>query len=206
MEIKKFEPTQDHLYLNSLITCYREVFSGEPWNEWLECTICNKVFGKNDGLSPFDRCPFCGSNLTFFWKEDAVKKDILNEIAGDAVCEIITIGTKVVGFCWGYPVDADSLEKKLLLPNLAKTIREKFGANQLGYIDEVGILPEYRLQGLGKKLWGRLERSLAEKKCKIIIARSQPKVKMFDWWLKTGYQIIQKYSGKDARAIIACAT
>lgn len=204
METRNFQPVQDSFCLASLITCYREVFSDEPWNEWLRCTSCNKVFGKNDRLAPSDQCT-CGGKLTFFWETETVKNDIFNEITAGATCRIVTSGSEVVGFCWGYPINKAGLEKKLQLPGLAKTFEEKFGEGRLGYIDEVGIIPNLRLRGWGKNLWNQVVDALAKKGCQVIAARSQPNVRIFNWWIKTGYTVIQQYGSDDARVIIARA-
>lgn len=202
MEIHNFHPQKNANWLASLIECYQKIFADEPWNEWLRCTSCNKVFGKNDRLAPSDQCT-CGGKLTFFWETETVKQEILNEISDEAVCKIIIEGNKVAGFCWGYPIDTITLEKKIHLPGLAKILDSSFGLRLLGYIDEVGVTAHLRQKGLGQYLWNEVSRELEKQGCLIIIARSQPNVKMFPWWLRNGFQIVQKYGGEDERVIIA---
>ncbi|MCX6778925.1 MAG: GNAT family N-acetyltransferase [Candidatus Magasanikbacteria bacterium] len=143
--------------------------------------------------------------MVFFWDKEDVRNDIFHEITEKSTSRIVTLGQEAVGFCWGYPTNSVDLEKKIGLPGLAKTINEQFGAVPLGYIDEVGVTPNLRLRGLGKNLWTQAEEILAERGCQVIVARSRPDVKIFNWWIRTGFQIIQKYGGDDKRVVIARA-
>lgn len=202
MKTRTFHPVEDARFLNSLITCYQEVFSDEPWNEWVKCPKCNQVWGKKSGINPSDPCS-CGGSLVNFWDKETVQNDICAEITEQSTARIVTIGQKVTGFCWGYPITSVELEKKLGLPGLAQTITTQFGPGLLGYIDEVGVDPNLRLRGLGKDLWNQIVDILKSRGCQVIIARSRPDVKIFNWWLRTGYQIIQKYGKPDIRVVIA---
>ncbi len=202
MEIQNFHPQKTAEWLTSLIECYQAVFADEPWNEWRRCHKCQKVFGLKQATQGGEFCP-CGNNLAPFWEVAAVKQDILHEVTDEAVCKILIQENKVWGFCWGYPIDSIALEEKTRLPGLTKALDDSFGQKLLGYIDEVGVATHLRQKGWGQLLWNEVSRELQKKGCRVIIARSQPNVKMFPWWLRHGFRLVQKYKGKDERVIIA---
>jgi len=66
-----------------------------------------------------------------------------------ANCFIAIVRKKVVGFTWGYKIiDNDILEKYLKAPGLS----ELLGKETYFLFDKLVVLPEYRNQGIGRRL------------------------------------------------------
>jgi ribosomal protein S18 acetylase RimI-like enzyme len=149
--------------LNSLADCYANgnIWSDYPWDEHRRCPSCPE--GKNNfGLS-FDgnHCPKCESVLVPFWEVDKVKKDIRQQLGREQSRGFLAFADdQIVGFTWGYPVTMNTVivinDLDLQVPDEASILaRHRMGiryTHNLGYIDEVGLIPEFRKQGIARRL------------------------------------------------------
>lgn len=63
---------------------------------------------------------------------------------------------KLVGYSWGYPVDEEELQE---ISHGTTELKQYFGGVQtVWYVDAVGVLEEFRGQGIGPLLFGCLMR------------------------------------------------
>lgn len=78
---------------------------------------------------------------------------------------------RVVGFVWGYRVEPDMEEK---FPDKLQDIEQEFFDGETFVLDEIGVLPEYRGQGLGRELEEMyIEEVAARENTSRIIQRTQ---------------------------------
>lgn len=196
----------DQLQTAELIECYRQVFADAPWNEWLLCPVCGRYWGRQ-ALSELTAMDFshCGQLLVDYWSPRQVALDLRHEITDETSCWLASAGSKVIGFCWGYEISLPELEQKLDL-EITSSLIERFGAARIGYQDEVGVINEWRRQGIGKQLVRRrLEDFLARGlDVGIVRTRALPEPSVtYAWYLQLGYQVIKRYPAADGRVILA---
>ncbi|MBI5306653.1 GNAT family N-acetyltransferase [Candidatus Wolfebacteria bacterium] len=206
----KFNPHHNNNLLESLIACYQSVFADEPWNEWKKCQICGAQWGINDRKNlealNFHHCAEC---VIDFWPSEVVRNDIYKEIMSMSSCWLALSDLKVIGFCWGYPIQINELEKKLKLPNFANSLLSHFRNEcNVAYQDEIGVLRQYRQKGIAKEMFLKRLKDFQLLGLKIGVVRtlednfSVP----YQWYQKLGYQIIDKYdrcNDDDKRIILA---
>ncbi len=152
-----FTPQKDLAGLSKLVACYQDVFADDPWNEWRKCNVCNMKWGTTQ-KSALEALGFlhCGQSVTEFWPAAEVQGDILREVTETTSCWVAYDADVVVGFCWGYAVEARELEKKLKLPGFADAYMREFGRdNRIAYQDEIGVRTEYRGHGIAKQMFYR---------------------------------------------------
>ncbi len=70
---------------------------------------------------------------------------------------------RVVGFTWGYKVEPDEVDVNEKYPAGVEEVQENIYDGETFIIDEVGVLPEYRNQGLGTTLESCLMENLDER-------------------------------------------
>lgn len=214
-EIVRYIPDgKDHRLTGRLIECYREVFADRPWNEFLKCLTCEKYWGTKD-LAELTANGFqhCGVPVVDFWPWQQVLTDIVHEITPEASCWLCISSTRgglaagnyrVLGFCWGYPINGAELEEKLGIKFLEKLGSEDPGP--LAYQDEIGVITSHQGQGIARDLvCHRLNDFLArELKFSIVRTRELPEPSVtFLWYTeKLGYQVLARYPGDDGRVIL----
>jgi hypothetical protein len=197
--------------LEGLIDCYREVFGAEPWNEWKKCPICETKWGITEAGPP--GYIHCGIPIVDFWPRDQVREDIYHEINPESSCWLAIEDNgslsqnKVIGFCWGYPIRIDELEKKLLLPGLKKSVIRKFGKieGKIAYQDELGLISSYRGRKVAKKMFTLRLRDFLDQGLPIGIVRtkSNPPTVTYLWFLRIGYEVVAEYNDLDGRVVLA---
>jgi len=214
IEFVRFNPHLDTSLLEELVDCYREVFGEEPWNEWKKCSICGIKWGigERETLAVLNS-EHCGVPVVDFWPRDVVKKDIFHEINPDASCWLtVEIDSnvpkkKVVGFCWGYPVGLEELEKKLSLPGLRKSVIRKFGNmdGKIAYQDELGLIGSYRGRKIAKKMFAlRLKDFLSQNlEVGLIRTKTNPPTVTYLWFIRIGYEVVAEYNDSDGRVVLA---
>jgi len=206
VSLVRYSPeTSDLMRTAQLIECYRDVFADEPWHEWLKCAHCDKYWGvKDKALLASWQYQHCGGPLVDFWPRENVLADLHHEITESALCSLALAGERVVGFCWGYPMEIGALEKKVGLI-FGGTLEVRFGTHErVGYQDEVGVLSAYR----GKKIARVMnkDRILAFEKSGLKIAISrvrrspEPSVTFLWYTGKLGYDVLAEYP--DGRVIL----
>lgn len=190
---------------SQLVECYRDVFSDEPWNEWLKCPACQKYWGKKDReVLAKNKFEHCQTALVDYWPKEQVVSDIFHEITPTSSCWLAMTNNQVIGFCWGYPISCAELEKKLGVTFCAKIELEK--NTRVAYQNELGVITAHRNSKIAKILVAkRLDDFLAQSlKFGIVRVRQYPAPsKTFLWYTqKLGYEIIAAYPNDDGRVIL----
>jgi len=112
----------------------------------------------------------------------------------------------VVGFCWGFPITPEKLELKLGLPALAERIRAKFDVDSVAYQDEIGVLPEYRSQGIASAMFKKRHQDFRDQSLEIGVVRTKrmPPSVTYDWFTKRlQYETLASYEAGDGRVVLA---
>lgn len=204
----KVMPENCHLHLESMITCYRDVFATDPWFEWKQCSKCGKTWGREHeqelGSLGFHHC---GEPVVDFWPTETVRRDLLHEISTDmASCWIALIDNNVVGFTWGYGIAPTALEKKLALPGLAKAVKSALGNHAVvAYQDELGVLSAHRGKKISKELFKlRFADFLAMNlNVGVIRTKDEPPSVTYLWFTKKlGYQLLCRYEDDPAHRVV----
>lgn len=192
--------------LLEIVNCYREVFADGPWHEWKICKSCGSQFGKKDQDVLHRRnntC--CGQFVQDFWPVETVTSTLLS-LPPSASCFIVMKSETVIGFCWGYEMSEDELEKYLNIP-VSQSIRSMFGiGRKIAYQSEMGILERYRGQGIANLLFSERQKSFLSKGVEITIVRTRksPEPSITHLWFanKLGYKTVAEYPDGDGRAIL----
>lgn len=205
ISLVRYSPLESDVTLtDQVIECYRNVFSDDPWNEWLQCPVCKKYWGIKD--KDFLKCQnfmHCNVTLVDFWSVEQVRKDLYHEIIGDSSCWLAMLESKVVGFCWGYPISVTELEKKLGSKIDFQLIHNPNGSEKVAYQDEVGVLSEYRGKKIAKALVRRRLFDFLAQNLSVGIVRTRESPKpseTFLWYKKLGYVDLANYP--DGRVIL----
>lgn len=202
--------------LSPLVKCYQEVFSAEPWREWKKCSVCGQKWGIEERpLLEEIGFSHCQEPLDDFWPEKTVREDIKKEITPESSAWVAVSATgRVVGFCWGYPISDEKLAEKIGLPSLAEILRAKYplllekGEGVVGYQDEIGVVKDFRRQGLAKILKAKQMEDFRSKGLTLVACRTQtqPPTVTLGWDLRLGYEVVARYSDQDpedSRVILA---
>lgn len=204
IRVAKYSPhSSSPLVTARMVECYRDVFAGEPWNEWLACKVCKKHWGTKDmALLAEMKYEHCGKPLVDYWKRERVIGAIHSSIDPQASCWITLNGEDVIGFCWGYPMPLEKLEKELKLSIPLN------GDTKIAYQNEVGVVTAFRRRGLAKSMFAhRLDDFLAQGLTYGVVRTRQfpePSV-TFTWYTDLGYTIIARYPDEDGRVILGRA-
>lgn len=188
-----------------LIECYRDVFSEEPWNEWLKCPKCDEYWGVKDReLLAAMRYMHCNVPLVDFWPRHQVIGDIEHEITEKTSCYLAFKDSRVVGFCWGYPIKRKDLETKLGI-----SFESVLGVKPdelVAYQDDVGVIVPYRGQKIAKILIAKRHQDFIAQGLRVGIVRTRMKPKpsvTYLWYLeKLGYKVLAEYPVDDGRVIL----
>jgi ribosomal protein S18 acetylase RimI-like enzyme len=187
----------------SLIQCYRDVFAGEPWNEWKLCPACQRQYGI--GQTKGEACQ-CGSQLIDFWPPEQVRRDLEAELTTDSTCWVAFNGSEeVIGFTWGYLATPEGIATKVAFPGVAQAIREFAEQGPFAYIDEIGVSSRFRRQGVAKQLYRYQLSTLYQRQTRVLVTRTKgtPFSVARGWFLRMGYQVIARYPAPDDRIILA---
>lgn len=204
----KITPANRDQWLDPLISCYRDVFAGPPWDEWLFCPTCRQKWGIEQKVKVENLgYGHCGKNMEEFWPKTVVENDLRHEITKESSCWLVVDEDQVVGFCWGYPITTDSLEKKLVLPGLSKKLRQYYpGIDLVAYQDDLGVRSEYRHRGLAKMMFlSRLEDFRAQGlTVGVVRTKTNPPSVTNLWFSRLGYETVAQYHDADGRVVLAC--
>ena len=145
----------------------------------------------------------CDSGLVDYWPRAQVISDLCHEIGSESSCWLAVSSNKIVGFCWGYPENLNSLELKLKIP-FVKNFYKIFGLqDKVAYQDEVGESILYRGNKIAKTLVLHRLKDFISQGLQIGIVRTRKfpePSQTFLWYNKLGYQIIAEYD--DGRVIM----
>ena len=209
-EFVRFDPRQDGHLIDKLIHCYRLVFGERPWSEWKKCSICGKKWGLED-LNELHAVHnlHCGREVEDFWPEVTVREDLFFEIKPESSCWLATQEKQstvdVVGFCWGYPILAEQLEIKLVLPGIAEKLKDRFGVDRFAYLDEIGLIKDMREKQIAKKLNDKVISDILAQGVSFFTVRTKtnPPTVAYHWLVKYGYEVVAHYNDSDGRVILA---
>ena len=205
VSILRYSPSSENQELtNQLVECYRDVFSTEPWNEWLKCEKCGNYWGiKDENFLAKSNFHHCNIPLIDFWPKEIVLSDLQHEITTHSSCWIALADERVIGFCWGYPIATSDLEEKLGLPIITE-IEKHYGEQAVvAYQDEVGVISSYRGRKIAKAMVLYRLNDFLDKKLTIGIVRTRQSPEPSEtylWYKQLGYQTLAKYS--DGRVIL----
>jgi len=204
---RRFHPHVDQDLLPELVDCYRRVFGEAPWHEWKRCTNCNQKWGRSEELTLHSlQCMHCDQPLVDFWPKEVVTADLLRKITKEASCWITLHEEKVIGFCWGYPMELTAVEERWKLPGLIESLQLSFGPlNKVACQDELGLRSEYRKKGIAKKLVRYQLDDFREQSLPvhILCTKTNPPTVTYLWYTALGYQVIAEYDDPDKRVILA---
>jgi len=207
VRLVRFNPHHDQKFLDELAECYRTVFGEHPWSEWKKCPVCAKKWGieEMEELCSVGHS-HCGSSVVDFWPTEHVKEDLFSEITPEASCWLaIEQMNGVIGFCWAYPIHANHLEEKLELSGISNLLKDEFGSEKVGYLDEVGLVQRMRGKRIAKKLYRAVIRDIIDGGIGVNVMRTKtnPPTVAFHWFIKDGYQVVAEYNDPDGRVILA---
>lgn len=195
MEIKKINK-RNKQKIRELAECYIEVWKDEPWNEDRKCPKCPE--GKNNFGRNFKNtfCPIDGSKLIPYWTIGEVISDLETELnKPDSTCLVAeTIGKRIyrdfdkksffkksgikkidngtiIGFTWGYGINKEEAFKLTRSIKFTDSIENK----KVAYIDEIGVLNDFRRLGIGEELCKSLTSIFNEKNYDSILTRTNPR-------------------------------
>jgi len=206
----RFSPhTATRAQSEEMAEAFGRVFATSPWHEWRKCRVSG--CGVNWGVEHRKELEsigyvHCGEPVVEFWPKDSVLNDIYHEIGADASCWVAKMGRRIIGFCWGYPIQASHLSEKVGI-NLEDPARAVFGADaRIAYQDELGVLKKYRGTGIARELFSlRLDDFLRQGlEVGIVRTRVLPEPSVTYLWFteKLGYIELARYPGDDGRVIL----
>lgn len=209
IEFIEFSPHDDPTNLiDQVVECYRGVFAEPPWNELYKCKGCGSSWGFKD-QEELSRLNYrhCDTDMVLYWPPEEVRADMYHEITPEASCWLALEQSKVVGFCWGYPVSIDALAAKLKIDNLSGVLKDLFGTDTVAYQDELGVYLSHRGMGIAKDLFTIRHRDFIDQGlgAGVVRTRQYPEPSVtFKWFTeKLGYSIIARYPEDDGRVVLA---
>ncbi len=203
--------TKGDLYpalFSSLVKCYQDIFSGEPWNEWRVCSVCGKKFNRNWELVDGWDSICCGEKLSEYWPESVVKNDILSEITKEGSSfwiAVIEPSKQVVGFCWGYSIHIDDLALKLGRKDFARKFSNIFpDVKVIAYQDDMGVLPQYRGKNIATLMFHERLQDFLTIGLTVGVVRTKrnPPSVTYSWFAKLDYKIVDEYEDEDDRVVL----
>lgn len=203
----RFNPKTHRHLLSGLVDCYRKVFAGAPWNEWKKCGVCKKEWGE-DSATELVAMGFlhCGEIVADSWPAAKVEYDLSLQLKARTSCWIAVIRDWVIGFAWGYPICPAKLADDLKSPDLVLNLEQMFGPHvEVAYQDDLGVLPEFRGNGISRQLIARRLKDLKDQGLKVGVARVKrdPPSKTYDMYIRDGFSVVSEYEDGDGRVILA---
>ena len=193
--------TNNRTLTAQVVECYRKVFADAPWNEWKQCPTCKASWGTEDkALLESRSYQCCNTNLVDFWPQEQVAVDLRQEVTDKASCWLAMCGSEVIGFCWGYPIRVDDLEKKLGISLGLNPIQE------VAYQDDAGVLAPYRRQKIATAMIRRQLSDFLAQGLQDCIGRTRESPepsKTYPWFKRLGYRILARYPNGDGRVVMA---
>ena len=181
-------------------TCFREVFGGKKWKEWMKCPSCQRQWSKS--ATPEDKtCSDCQQGLVPYWPPKKVN-DIIKSLTDNEMLSAWTMRhkQKLIGFCWGYTARSENWSDKID-QELSKLQRP------IGYQSEMGLIPQYREQGLASQLYRKRGRDFLQSGVETLLVRTKgPNAEgdpstTYCWYKQLGYSTIFEY--EDGRVLQA---
>lgn len=205
----RYNVGDDEAHLTAqIVEIYKDVFSDDPWNEWLQCPECHRYWGVKDATEVVALgYEHCGQSLIDYWQRSQVYKDITGEVQRDqSSCWLAMDGSKVVGFCWGYAMNIPDFNSKVNLDVDYSVIGVDNNPTVIiAHQDEVGVIADYRKQNIAKQLVSLRSRDFLDMGLQygVVRTRETPKPSVtYTWYTKIGYQILARYPVDDGRVIM----
>jgi len=190
------------------IRAYQDVFSAEPWYEQYRCVACVHNQGQDLQypyylagscirlLPPDGICPACGNRLQPFWPGERVLADMKHQLKQPSASgTVLALGEQIVGFCLGFCMDPDLLEKHLKLPGLVRQIQVVRDLHNIAYLSDIAVIPSHRRRGLAKVLFNIRNDSMAHSRPDALVFRSRPDAITYKWYTREfGFTVIDRYN------------
>lgn len=181
VQIKRID-TLDNSQLNQLAGLYARVFAGPPWNEITKCATSKTFFGPETTVG--NPCPDCGSALQEAYPTQETVEYIVQELSKPNPLGFLAyVQGELAGFSWGYETTVQEIAKsKWNTPRMQQTIQETL--TELGVIkplfygSETGVDPQFRGQGIGKKLF-ETRLAFAKKNQNFVLTRTNVNSPMY---------------------------
>lgn len=200
--------------LDGLVETYREVFSGDDWQEWVRCVdpACGKQYSKEqlNGFVDPERCPCgCEQALIPFHSSQSIVAKLSRELKSAASCCYLAVNDAdgVDGFSWGYITSVEPLVTELLegLPARATTslgvsvqdlIHEVTGSvatEDVYYHSEIGIAGRARGSSLFRWLCLRVLETVDDQGAHVVLARTSRASSAYPMLLGVGMRQLFAY-------------
>lgn len=181
---------------------YKEVFATPPWNEAFRCTNggCGQNYGKE--FAGAVACPGCGGGMEDYYDVDKLTSEIVetSKLVGFKIASVLR-GEDLLGFWYGWDGTLDEInEQKLNLkePDL-QLIKDLSPVKKYFYASELGVSPENRGLGLGKKLF----QFGMERVDTPAITRTNIYSPAFTILKKNGFKLIWNYDDGSSRVLLS---
>ncbi|MBI2021657.1 hypothetical protein HYS93_02095 [Candidatus Daviesbacteria bacterium] len=159
VNIEEFNPQANETETRQVTRAYAQVFAGEPWNEYTQCSADGRFYGLT--TKPGDPCE-CGAPVGLAYPEDDVMAYIIKETKRpNALMLVAKDGDQVVGFSWGYQFmnSGQFASEKYRTPEMQAQVANILVNSGvfwgLYYFSETGIVPQYRGNGLTNEFYTR---------------------------------------------------
>ena len=187
----KINPFGDFVAVKAIVKIYQQAFGAEPWNEAYVCPVCKTIVPARPILEFCPECAEFGQKilLTEYWPTSKVISDFYSEMMNaDAICVVVRIGKKIIGFAWGYKLAANpDIDQKLEAPGLNNLL----DGGYYFYLDECAVAPAYQGQGFGKALSKYI---FQEEGLKQILLRTKKDSRMYKITEGLGGEVLQNIS------------
>lgn len=207
IEYKVFTPGESSEDLAQVIESYRDVFAAAPWHEWMKCQKCDAYWGiKDNPLLVEEKFLHCGEPVVDYWSRQEVLENIEKELSHESSAFLATQDNRVIGFCWGYGIDAHNIKQELNI-TLSPKVIEEFSRVKLVYQSDMAVLSEFRGEKIAKQLF---KLRLADMQAQgfshgcVRVRRFPEPSQTYLWYKeKLGYAVIAEYPDDDGRVIMA---
>lgn len=138
-----------------LPSLYAEVFADPPWNEFCQCSNCDKYYGRD--FSPGGTSPCCSAQLNPAYPFEDTAKYIFDELSKpEAMIALLNLTNQLIGFAWGYKSNIlEFIKNKYRIDVVRQNIKkilEELGLSEFFYFSECGIRNDFRGNGYANQL------------------------------------------------------
>lgn len=145
---------QPHIH-HQLASLYCRVFEGEPFNEYRQCSACNRYFSRDEVEKQGIRSCSNGHRetpLVVAWELNSVKRDILAQASEAGFYGVNAfLGHDLVGFAWARLITWEEVRAHWS-SEVVDMVQYRTSLNELVYFDELGVDPFARRQGIGRTM------------------------------------------------------
>ncbi len=135
---------------------YAEVFAGPPWNEFTQCSQCQKYYGLSSKPGESSSC--CNTQLVLAYPYEETAQYIQKELSmpNSTLALLLTVNNTLFGFSWGYEINLDDFLRRKYdnesTRELVKQIMNKLEITDFFYFSECGVKEDFRGKGYATNL------------------------------------------------------